>query len=106
MMVVDNRKDPIHNSMITLNEPNSNPKEDVDNRICQLVDLGLEECPHRCLSRNRRLPALALWEVGGIGEVWLQKGLAFCCAEASAIADVFSEDFLVSVGDHCSCVLG
>jgi len=69
-MVVDNSKDPIHNSMIRLNQPNSDPEEDVDNRVCQLVYLGLEEGPHRCFSRSRHLPVLALREVGGIGKVW------------------------------------
>lgn len=106
VVVIDNRADAIHDSVVGLHQPRSNPKKNMNQRIRQLVSLRLDKRPNRRLSRDT-LASLAgclpLREVGWIGEIWLQKGFSIRDRELPLPrSNVISEHLLVLLRDHGS----
>lgn len=108
MVVIDNRADPIHDSVVGLHQPCSNPKDNVNERICQLVNLRLEKRPNRLLSRDT-LASLArcllFREVGWIGEIRPHKRLSIRDRKLPlSRSNVISEQLRIFLGDHVSVV--
>lgn len=79
MVVVDDGEDTIHDSLVGLDQPHGNSKEDVNERICQLVYLQFDKAANRLLAKSRF--ALSMGKLGWIWEVWFHESFTLQCIE-------------------------
>ena len=77
MVIVNDRQDPIHDSMKTLDKSYGNAKEDMKKSVGNEVNLRFEECADWCfagkLLASLRWPA---WKFRWIWKIWFQDTFA------------------------------
>jgi hypothetical protein len=102
VVIVNDREDTIHDSMITLDKSYGNAKEDMKKCVCNEMNLRFDECTDWCFAgkflASLRWPA---WKFGWIWKVWFQDIFAIGCTKlASPGANIIPEQFSISVRNH------